>query len=285
MQIYRDITEKAKHEIKKFAFYYSNKINQYSHWIDIDDLCQEGYIGYITAKNDDAALTAAKRRMIDIIRLSYPGGRRRNCVSNFECGYDEKILETFLAPERASQEDNLQVKQVLEELPERERTIVGLYYAGYTEKEIGKKINLTESRICQIRKNIKENTYPKIMEIKAMARNLKTGTCIDCNQIRPIYAKGRCVNCYEKNRRIFTKQRKNIDCNQIRPIKENFTFTATLGDLAIKKYEPQLEFDTNAWKQQLEDALADAFQKGFEAGKKASEEKIKCYIQDYIEKN
>lgn len=58
------------------------------------------------------------------------------------------MLDEWIEGERAEE-----VKAAVARLPERERTVVTLYYMrGYQLKEIGETLGVTESRVCQISK-------------------------------------------------------------------------------------------------------------------------------------
>ena len=66
-----------------------------------------------------------------------------------------------------------QLNAVIQTLPERQQTILGMYYDGeedYTLKDIGKVLNLTEARISQILGKIIVTLKERLSSVKEVAR-------------------------------------------------------------------------------------------------------------------
>ena len=62
---------------------------------------------------------------------------------------DDKYADPAASAERADQKRLL--AKAIEELPERERTVLALYYyENLTQKEIAAVLGVTESRVCQV---------------------------------------------------------------------------------------------------------------------------------------
>jgi RNA polymerase sigma factor for flagellar operon FliA len=65
----------------------------------------------------------------------------------------------------AALQDHARVRQLVARLPERERTILSLYYEEeLTYREIGQVLGVTESRICQILRGIHRNLREELQE-------------------------------------------------------------------------------------------------------------------------
>src|SRR5712692_382771 len=65
----------------------------------------------------------------------------------------------------AAMEDHARLRQAVARLPERERTILSLYYEEeLTYREIGEVLGVTESRICQILRGIQRNLREELQE-------------------------------------------------------------------------------------------------------------------------
>jgi RNA polymerase sigma factor for flagellar operon FliA len=65
----------------------------------------------------------------------------------------------------AALQDHARVRQLCARLPERERTILSLYYEEeLTYREIGQVLGVTESRICQILRGIHRNLREELQE-------------------------------------------------------------------------------------------------------------------------
>jgi RNA polymerase sigma factor for flagellar operon FliA len=75
------------------------------------------------------------------------------------CGHDGRTLSDTLPDERADIAHDLEQQQLrealtaaIDELPERERTVILLYYCeDLCLREIGEQMQVSESRVCQIR--------------------------------------------------------------------------------------------------------------------------------------
>jgi RNA polymerase sigma factor for flagellar operon FliA len=65
----------------------------------------------------------------------------------------------------AAMQDHARVRELVAGLPERERTILSLYYQEeLTYREIGEVLGVTESRICQILRRIQRNLREELQE-------------------------------------------------------------------------------------------------------------------------
>ena len=84
-----------------------------------------------------------------IISLYEKRGQQEDCNELIDTICDEKYLNPL---DELSEKDTRQELQVaLARLPERERTIMILYYhENMTLKDIGEAINISESRVCQL---------------------------------------------------------------------------------------------------------------------------------------
>lgn len=86
---------------------------------------------------------------------------------------DDEILQLLLDDEKSNPYNDLSLKemkvflvQAIQELSEKERQIISLYYyEELTLKEIGEVLNLTESRICQLHNSI-------ILKLRAKLKRL-----------------------------------------------------------------------------------------------------------------
>jgi len=65
----------------------------------------------------------------------------------------------------AAMQDHARLRQAVDRLPARERTILSLYYEEeLTYREIGEVLGVTESRICQILRGIQRNLREELQE-------------------------------------------------------------------------------------------------------------------------
>ncbi|HKC61252.1 MAG TPA: sigma-70 family RNA polymerase sigma factor [Myxococcales bacterium] len=65
----------------------------------------------------------------------------------------------------AAMQDHARVRELVARLPERERTVLSLYYEEeLTYREIGEVLGVTESRICQILRGIQRNLREQMQE-------------------------------------------------------------------------------------------------------------------------
>jgi len=91
--------------------------------------------------------------------------KRRQSINDSNDDYDDELLDVM-----AHQEDTVEqdvavpelVAEMLKGLRQRDKEIISLRMEGYTDRQVGKKMGISESRICQIRRSIQ-----KIWRLKA----------------------------------------------------------------------------------------------------------------------
>ncbi len=103
-------------------------------------------LGMTSAEYDDLCGNAEIRRLISLdTPLDEDGGAT---IGDQVADDAVSLLDEWIEGERADE-----VRAAVERLPDRERTVVQLYYMrGYQLKEIGETLGVTESRVCQISK-------------------------------------------------------------------------------------------------------------------------------------
>ena len=103
-------------------------------------------LGMTPPEYDDLCGNAEIRRLISLdTPLDEEGGAT---IGDQVADDAVNMLDEWIEGERADE-----VRAAVERLPDRERTVVQLYYMrGYQLKEIGETLGVTESRVCQISK-------------------------------------------------------------------------------------------------------------------------------------
>lgn len=105
-----------------------------------------GYLAMTPEAYDDLCGDAEIRRLISLdTPLDEDGGAT---IGDQVADDGESLLDEWIRGERAEE-----MRAAVERLPDRERTVVTLYYMrGFQLKEIGDHLGVTESRVCQISK-------------------------------------------------------------------------------------------------------------------------------------
>ena len=150
--------------------------------IDFDDVIQDAYVGLIKAARsfDPArgvpfrghAISRVRGEIADRLRQQAPGPRRK-----LRTPAEEALVLTLRFPLRLDEELDLDevmngqtlvthevrdvaaehafadvaIRDLTSRLPPRERLVLGMSDEGYTQPEIGAVLNVTASRVCQLR--------------------------------------------------------------------------------------------------------------------------------------
>lgn len=131
--------------------------------MDSDDFVQQGFLGILAMAVHEAPsaehllclrLLAAKNSMIDAMRtFSNPRSRiRPERRHEYPVPHFDRFAEHSLVTESA--EDALDLKRFAAQLPPREQRVFWGRYQGYYHREIAEQLRRTESRACQIEKDI-----------------------------------------------------------------------------------------------------------------------------------
>jgi len=152
--------------------------NRYYKWLvrwsdprDIEQFIYARLYQYKLLKCKDGALirTAARRASWDFLRRSINGFRRKgknkrltplDNVINYCNAFDNENLdeENYCVYDFQKEHNTyilrMTLNSLLNKLPDKHKHIVRLIFEGYTHKEIGEMLNVTQFRISQIRAEI-----------------------------------------------------------------------------------------------------------------------------------
>lgn len=138
-----DILSKEKRKkVKEFEEVYDRLSSSNGGLVEMEELKRE--LGMSESEIMDIMRCSASAYMESLTDPLVEGEESYNLLS---------IIEAEDEPPKFLEENELfnLVVQAISSLPEREQLVLSLYYAdGFTFKEIGKILDITESRVCQI---------------------------------------------------------------------------------------------------------------------------------------
>lgn len=140
--------------------------------VDIDDLKSAAYLGLTQAANHfnadhgvsfgAYAIKWINGAMTDYLRELQWGPRHsRVNMASLDAPTEEGCLNNTIA-------DNDERIEVLDGIEENSKKIIIMYYVeGFTQKEIGSKMNVSESRICQLLSRSKHELQQQLQRMIA----------------------------------------------------------------------------------------------------------------------
>ncbi len=148
------IPKQTQQIAKRQAYkYFTSNWVRLKRWCDHEDLVQVIYERLLRdnlLKCSDHGLiyVVANRACIDFCRSTIPGHRQRRGFDIVE--YEDAVVKIY----DSKYYEIMSLNQLLEKLPKIQRIVTKNLIKNYTLKEIGAMVNLTEARICQIKKEI-----------------------------------------------------------------------------------------------------------------------------------
>ncbi len=136
------LSKEKRRKVKEFEELYEKLSMNNGGMVDIDELVKE--LGISEEELMELMRYSASSYIESLTDPIIDGEENYNLLS---------IIESEEDPPKFLEENELfkLIVQAISALPERDQLILSLYYAdGFTFKEIGKILNITESRVCQI---------------------------------------------------------------------------------------------------------------------------------------
>ena len=175
---------------RRLAAGFARQCNR-THIADVDDFMQEGELAVLTHPGSLNPFFSAKAGMIDLYRRFYPRSDRVFCCEtcehlerqarrmtytynetreadegngadngdyrkNQEWEWPELEWQNRAGDDPAEVYEAMETQQLFNELRGNEKKIVRLRAQGYTLQEVGKRLHVTEARVQQIKKKIRE---------------------------------------------------------------------------------------------------------------------------------
>jgi RNA polymerase sigma factor, sigma-70 family len=169
---FEPLYECIKTDKNRIWFYYEEKIHKLVGWLgymksfDKEELLQQAYIYFHTLCEAYDPYYDGKFFKFDrylfknmiiklrahIQRYYFKGGREKPSDCDF-------LLETETVDVIGATESDLYMTHIFDTLEERSREVVELTLAGYKQQEIGKKLDISQSRVSVIKKKALKQLY------------------------------------------------------------------------------------------------------------------------------